>query len=246
MPEKEEITARVTEQLARAAGLRSSAHADPKAAAARRKLRAWQAERLARTHGDLLASPRFGEAAKFFLTDVYGVNDPGNRDAEVGRVVPMMTKFLSTAGLETAADAIELDALSEDLDAAMVAAIGPRLTSLDAADYGRAYRKVGRRADRERQIELIRHLGQSLDRLTRQRFIAATLAIMRKPAKLVGLGDLQGFLERGFTAFKKMGNADELLALIVTRERNLLDALFAGDDSLLGGKRSPARRKKAV
>ncbi len=146
-----------------------------------------------------------------------------------------MSKFLSDAGLETVADAIELDALSEDLDAAMVVALGRHLTSLDAAAYGRAYRKVDRRPDRERQIDLIQHLGQSLDRLTRRRFIAATLAVMRKPAKLAGLGNLQSFLERGFTAFRKMGNADEFLALIVTRERNVLDALFAGDDSLLGG-----------
>jgi hypothetical protein len=235
MPAKEKIAARVTKQLARAAKLRSSARSNPKAAAARQSLRVWQSERLARTHADLLANPRFKEAAKFFLTDVYSVDDSSNRDAEVQRVVPMMTKFLSDTGLETAADAIELDALSEDLDAAMVAALGRRLASLGPADYGRAYRKVGRRRDRERQIDLIQHLGQSLDRLTHQRFIGTTLAVMRKPAKLAGLSDLQSFLERGFTAFKKMGNSDEFLALLVTRERNLLKALFAGDDSLLGG-----------
>lgn len=234
MTEKEEITARVTEQLARAASLRASALSDPKAAAARQKLRVWQAARLARTHADLMENPRFGEAAKFFLTDVYSADDTSGRDAEVQRVVPVMAKFLSAAGLETAADAIELDALSEDLDAAMVAALGRRLTSIDAAAYGRAYRKVGRRADREHQIELVQHLGQSLDRLTRQRLIAATLSLMRKPAKLAGLGDLQSFLERGFTSFKKMGNPDELLTLIVTRETKLMEALFAGDDSLLG------------
>jgi hypothetical protein len=235
MPKKEKIAARVTKQLARAAKLRSSARANPKTAAARQSFRVWQSERLMRTHADLLANPRFEEAAKFFLTDVYSVDDSNNRDAEVERVAPMLTKFLSDTSLETVADAMELDALSEDLDAAMVAALGPRLTSLGAADYGWAYRKVGRRRDRERQIDLIEHLGQSLDRLTHQRFVATTLAIMRKPAKVAGLGYLQGFLERGFAAFKKMGNSDEFLTLLVTRERNLLNALFAGDDSLLGG-----------
>jgi hypothetical protein len=234
MAAKEKITARVTEQLARSAKLRSLAQSDPKTAAARQRLRAWQAERLVRTHADLLENQRFGDAAKFFLTDVYDVNDLGGRDAEVQRVAPVMSTVLSAAALETAADAIELDALSEDLDAAMMAALGRRLTLLDAAAYGRAYRKVGRRPDRERQIELIKHLGEALDRLTRQRFISATLAVMRKPAQLAGLGKLQSFLERGFRAFQKMGNPDELLALIVGRERQLLEALFAGDDSLLG------------
>jgi hypothetical protein len=233
MPEKEEIAARLAEQLARAKELRSATRSDAKATA-RAALRVWQAERLARTHADLLASPRFGEAAAFFLSDVYGAHDPSERDAEVERVVPVMTKLLPVAGLATVADAIELDALSEDLDAAMVAALGRRIGTLDAAAYGRAYRKVGRREDRTRQIDLIRHLAQSLDRLTHQPFVAGTLALMRKPAKLAGLGDLQSFLERGYGAFRKMGGVEEFLGLVVARESKLADALFAGDDSLLG------------
>lgn len=233
MSESEEIARRITDQLDRVTGLRSSAQSDPKLAAARQSLRAWQAQRLARTHASLLTNPRFAEAAAFFLTDIYGANDPSSRDAEVRRILPMMVKLLPAAGLETVADAIELDALSEDLDAAMTATIGKR--SLDSATYGRAYRKVDRRKDRERQIDLVQHLGQSLDRLARRPFVTTTLALMRKPAQLAGLGDLQSFLERGYGAFHKMGGADEFLGLVIARERKLLEALFAGDDSLLDG-----------
>jgi hypothetical protein len=234
MSESEEIGARIAALLDRASGVRSAARQDPKAAAARQSLRAWQAQRLARTHASLLATPRFAEAATFFLTDVYGANDPAARDAEVRQVLPAMTKLLPVGGLEIVADAIELDALSETLDAAMVAALGRRISGFDAADYGRAYRKVDRRPDRERQIDLIQHLGQSLDRLSRRPFISTTLAMMRKPAQLAGLGDLQSFLERGYAAFRKMGGAEEFLGLVITRERELLEALFAGDDTLLG------------
>lgn len=56
---------------------------------------------------------------------------------------------------------------------------------------------------------------------------------MRKPASLAGLTELQSFLERGYAAFRKMGGADEFLALVIGRERQLMDTLFAGDDSLL-------------
>ncbi|HXZ46373.1 MAG TPA: hypothetical protein VEH02_06565 [Pseudolabrys sp.] len=132
------------------------------------------------------------------------------------------------------ADAIELDALSEDLDSAMIAALGTQVKSLNAAAYGSAYRKVGRRNDREHQIELIQRLGQSLDRLARQPFISTTLALMRKPARLAGLSELQSFLERGYSAFQKMEDASEFLTKVITRERELLNALFAGNDSLLG------------
>lgn len=234
MSERVEIAERITQQLARVADLRASAKVDPKAADARQRLRAWQSERLARTHADLLASERFGKAASFFLSDVYGATDPTNRDEEVQRAVPTMIKLLTSGGVEMVADAIELDALAEDLDAAMIAALGRRVTSLNAAAYGRAYRKVGRRADRQRQIDLIRDLGHSLDQLAHRSFVAMSLTMMRQPAKLAGLGDLQSFLERGYAAFRAMGSADEFINLVITREQALLDSLFAGDDSLLG------------
>jgi len=233
MSQSEETSQRIAAQLDRVSRLRSSVQADPKAASARQHLRAWQAQRLARTHAKLLTNRRFAEAATFFLTDIYGANDPTVRDAEIRRVLPVAVKLLPPAGLETVADAIELDALSEELDAAMVAALGKRIAAVDAASYGSAYRKVDRRRDREHQIDLIQHLGQSLDRLARRPFVTTTLGMMRKPAQLAGLSELQSFLERGYAAFHKMGGADEFLTLIIERERTVLKALFAGDDSLL-------------
>jgi len=57
---------------------------------------------------------------------------------------------------------------------------------------------------------------------------------MRKPARLAGLSELQSFLERGYAAFQKMGGADEFLKKVITHERKLLNALFDGDNHLLG------------
>ena len=103
------------------------------------------------------------------------------------------------------------------------------------ATYAAAYRKVGRAEDRERQIDLIALLGAALDRLTRQRFIGAALKMMRKPAELAGLGELQGFLERGYRAFGAMrGGAGEFVSIVVARERAISEALLAGDDGVLG------------
>jgi hypothetical protein len=231
---KEEIVGRLWRQLALARGLRASAKADSARAVARQRFRAWQSERLQRTHADLLAEARFARAARFFLTDLYAPAGFGELEAEVERVVPVMAKLLPAAGLETVADAIELDGLSELLDAAMLEALGSDLAALDAAAYGRAYRLVGRRPERERQIRLIEDLGHALDHLTHQPFIAGALAMMRQPARLARLGALQDFLERGFGAFREMRGIDEFLQRIVTREYRLMEALFAGDDGLLG------------
>ncbi|SPE35459.1 conserved hypothetical protein [Burkholderiales bacterium] len=145
-----------------------------------------------------------------------------------------MKRLLPAAGLETVAEAIELEALSEDLDFAMAKTLGATSSKLAGASYGAAYRKVDRRADRERQIDLIENLCKSLDRLVHQPLAGTTLSMMRWPAQLAGLGELQDFLQRGYTAFVKMGGAGEFVALIVGRERDLLQALFAGDDRMLG------------
>jgi hypothetical protein len=183
-----------------------------------------------------------GPAATFFLTDLYGSKDLTRLDADVRRVVPTTKRLLPTAGLETVADAIELEALSEELDLAMAAALGPNLT---AAAYGRAYRKVDRRNDRERQIDLIEDLGHSLDRLVHQPLIGTALSMMRRPARFAGLGELHEFLQQGYDAFRTMGGAGEFLNLIVGRERKLLEALFAGDDSLLSDGSAPRADSQA-
>jgi len=237
--DRDEIVRRLTERLAAVVELRASEKMSAEASAGRLTLRAWQAARLARTHADLLASPHFGHAATFFLSDVYDLKDLSRRDAAIKRIVPIMTRLLPTAGLETVGYAVELDALTESLDAGVVAALGAKVAELDAATYGRAYRQADRRADRERQILLIEHLGHALDRLARQPLIGSILAMMRTPARLMGLGDLQDLLERGYDAVTGMDDIEEFLQLIVTREQRLMKALFAGNYRLLDWTPSP-------
>ncbi|MGB0084746.1 MAG: hypothetical protein WBP94_05160 [Rhodomicrobiaceae bacterium] len=233
MANKEEIVERLVKQLDAAHEVRTSLKSDAVTATRRERLREWQAERLSRTHADLLTNPRSQATALFFLTDIYGPKDLSQHEEDVRRILPVMTRVLPATGLETVADVFELNALSERLDGAMVRALESAADHLTPADYGRAYRQVGRRADRERQIDLIDQLGHSLDRLTRSSFIGMALSTMRKPALVAGLGGLQDFLERGYKAFRKIGRADEFMESIVTRERQLLEALFAGDDALL-------------
>jgi hypothetical protein len=226
---KAAITKRIEAQLDAAAAARDVLAGKPDAAARREALRVWQAARLARTHEDLLKSRRYGGTAAFFLADIYGPKDLSRHEKAMRRIMPLTLAVLPVAGLETVADAFELNALSESLDAAMLVALGDKVFHLTDEDYAAAYRTVNRHADRERQIELILHLGQSLDRLTKKPLIGATLTMMRGPAAAAGLSDLQDFLERGYTAFRKMNGADEFLSRIVTRERVLLAGTFAGE-----------------
>ena len=214
--------------LAEARDLRLAAAADPVRGQRRDRLRAWQAARLAKTHADLLASPQFSIAATFFLSDLYGPKDFSERDAEMEKVLPIMTTMLPVSGLRTLLLAVEVDALSERFDAEMVAVLGKRLDQdgLALDDYAAAYRQVGDRDGRELQIRLIGETGEALDALAHKAFAGAALKLMHGPAQLAGLGELHAFLERGFNAFRSLRRADEFLETIVQRERELMVSLF--------------------
>lgn len=196
------------------------------------ELRRWQAARLRGSFAHFLDDPARRPAAEFFLDDVYGDRDFTRRDADIARVLPMMQRLLPDKLLDTVADAIALGALTQALDLRMAQALqglAPRRRKLDATLYGQAYRAVGLPRLRARQISLIRSVGGGFGRALKLPGVAALLAFSRGPAKLAGLGELQGFLERGVAAFEELGDADAFVAEIERAERRASKRLFAGD-----------------
>ena len=225
--------AALVRELAHVTLLHQERLANPRLAQGLEKLAAWQAARLSRTYADLEAQPRYTEAVEFFETDLYGGADFARRDADVTRVVPILVRTLPERVIATIARAMELNALSQELDRALLARL-PGMQAelkLTVADYCRAYRKMGNRAGRERQIALIADIGAALDRFVRMPLLRTALAMMRRPARLAGMIVLHDFLERGFLAFRTMGGATEFLATIVSRETALMEAILGGDDA---------------
>ena len=197
-----------------------------------REVKRWQSARLARTHADLLEAPRYRDAARFFLDDLYGAKDFSQRDAELMRVIPTLTRLLPDAALATLADAVELDALSERLDTALAAALQPGARApLTERDYARAYRTCATRAERAHQLDLVLVVGRSLDRLVKHPLIGRLLAAMGGPARVAGLSAMHQFLVDGFDAFRRIGGAGEFLRRIDARERQILAQLFDGIES---------------
>lgn len=189
----------------------------------------WQASRLAVTHADLLDAPRYADAARFFLDDLYGAKDFSRRDAELARVIPTLVRALPDAALATLADAVELDAMSERMDEAV--ALRMRRDDparIDEAQYAAAYRSSGSRAEREHQLDLVLAIGRSLDRLVRHPLIGTLLAAMGGPARLAGLAAMHEFLLRGFRVFQGIGGASDFLGRIDVRERAILESLYSG------------------
>jgi hypothetical protein len=191
------------------------------------EVKRWQSQRLAASYADMSAMPRYRTATAFFLEDLYGPKDFSRRDQAMMRILPTMARILPASAVETAALAIELEALSEDLDHRVARALGPG--PIDGASYAEAYRKAGTRQERERQVQLIEEVGRRLDALVGKPLVFRTLKLMRAPARMAGLEDLQDFLERGFDSFRRMDGASEFLALIRSRETAILNRLFSGE-----------------
>jgi hypothetical protein len=55
--------------------------ASPEIASRVHALKAYQQQRFAKTYADMLASPRYRGASKFFLEELYGPRDFSRRDA---------------------------------------------------------------------------------------------------------------------------------------------------------------------
>jgi len=187
-------------------------------------LKAYQQQRFARTHAGLLAHPRYGRAANFFLNELYGPQDFTQRDAQFSRIVPALVRLFPADTVGTVESLAAVHALSERLDTAMAIHLGGAAPARES--YVRAWQGTGEPEARARQVELVMSVGQALDRHTRSFVLRASLKAMRGPARAAGMGALQTFLESGFDAFGAMGGAKEFLSLIQARETALAKRLF--------------------
>lgn len=206
-------------------------------------IKAYQHARFMRTYADMLAHPRYGGAAQFFLDDLYGPGDFTSRDDQFARIVPGLVRVFPQQIVSTVVSLSQLHALSERLDTGMgrvlaeVAAAAPRQAATEVCDpvidgvrYGQCWRRVEGPAAREQQIALMLAVGEALEGYTRNSLLRHSLRLMRRPAHAAGLGALQAFLERGFDTFRAMRGSGEFLDLVANRERALAAALFAGGD----------------
>lgn len=194
-------------------------------------LRAWQSRRLATTHADLLASPRYGKACRFFLDDVYAPKDFSQRNTDIVRMHDFLLRFLPPGVLRTLTQTIALNNLTETLDELLLDVLVNKLGMADQitpALYAEAYRLCDNYDDRKLQIDMIVEVGRGIERLVRIPFVGWTLRMARGPALRGGWDELQSFLERGYAAFKHMGKAQPFLQTIQRREMQILDQIYAG------------------
>jgi hypothetical protein len=216
----------ILEDLATVERERVHRAATPGLAARTLQLKTLQQDRFHRAYHDLLAHPRYGGAARFFLEELYGPRDFSRRDAQFQRIVRPLVRLFPSEVVQTVAQLGRLHALSEALDTRMAVQLPD---GFGPADYVQAWRAVGQPEMRARQVDLVLAVGRALDVYTRKPLLRGMLHMMRKPAALAGLAELQAFLECGFDTFKAMAGAQVFLELIEQRERDWAQQLFDGD-----------------
>ncbi|HEX7888586.1 MAG TPA: hypothetical protein VF522_04435 [Ramlibacter sp.] len=189
----------------------------------------FQARRFAGTYADLLASPSYGAAARFFLEELYGDRDFRERDAQFARIAGAVERLFPKDVAATAVGLARLHALTESLDHAMARAL-PLADVEDVPTYVLAWKATGRREERQRQVEAVVAIGQEMTRLTRLPGLRTMLRMMRGPASAAGMESLQRFLESGFDTFASVtrlqGGAETFLGTIREREQRLVELLF--------------------
>jgi len=197
-------------------------------------LRKWQTRRLEASFTRFLDNPDTRPAAEFFLSDLYGEADFMKRDEEAAKILPKMAKILPLNLLQAAIDAIELSVLSHALDMRMARSLAGQMkpgTALNERIYRNAYQDVGYPRLRRRQVDLVMDVGARLDAVVQKHGISRLLAASRLPARVLGLGHLQSFLERGFSAFNHLGGASYFLNEIHSQESAIARRLMSGAEN---------------
>lgn len=196
----------------------------------------WQSQRLAATYADYRDHKRYRAAIEFFLSDLYGPHDFSQRDRDIERVYPIMVRTLTAAAIDSLAEAVALHTLSikldRDLRVMLVDRMGLDVTAGVAAltpeMYAEAYRRCDNYDARVEQIQLAVGAGELLEEAVKSKMIYATVKLARGPARLAGFGELQSFIERGLSAFKKMRGSHRFVEALSQREVVILDAIFDG------------------
>ncbi len=223
---------RIREAVARVVSLRNEAQCCGPLQGAFTAVKSLQSRRFSGTYRDLLQSPEYGNAARFFLIELYSEKDYSLRDAQFAKIAGALQRLLPKQVVGTAVALAELHVLTEELDFAMAKAWLSLATGInsDATSYINAWHIVGRTSERAQQLDLVLQIGTELSRLTRTPGLRMMLRMMRRPACAGGLTELQSFLESGFDTFSDIagegGSVTDFLTTIRERETKLMEILF--------------------
>jgi hypothetical protein len=216
--------------------LRQLAHSQPTLLKALSEVKQLQSRRFAGTYSDFLHKAPYRRAVEFFLSELYADKDYSQRDEQFSRISAGLEHFFPSPLLAAAVSLAQLHSLTERLDLEMAQLWLSDPATDEAVRYLRAWRLLNHRSDRLRQLMQVMELGRLLENITHTPGLQLVLRMMRGPASLAGMGDLQKFLEAGFNTFHAMSESPDgavfFLATIESRESHMITMLFDADTEI--------------
>lgn len=176
----------------------------------------------------LRTTQAYSDAIDFVVSDLTGTGI-AQRDRELERVVPTMTKFLPAKALAALATAMVLNARILEINLGIAEQLAAPLAAgepISERDYCLATRAVATFDDFDELIAMTRSAGESLARIVKVPMIRSLLKSMRLPARMAGVTDLQTFLERGLDTFVALDDTPRFLDDMETHMRELFGRIF--------------------
>ena len=188
----------------------------------------WQMAYLLTLFTDLHERPGYGDAIDFTMSDLAGVGI-SNRDRDLERASPAITRMLPQKALETIAAAARLNASVLEINLGIYRHLlsDDRLpATISERAYSLACRESTSLQECVDMVHLATELGGTLKRLVKVPLLGAMLRAMRGPAHAAGFAALHDFLESGYTRFRAIPDIDLFLNEIDTRMTAFFEAIF--------------------
>lgn len=179
-------------------------------------VRAFERERLRARHGP-------HPLPDFFAKHMLGDMDLGGLERDPDDSARRINRLLGD--VRAAAAAIEFGALTRELDYAVASRLGDCPPGVVA--YARAYRAVGRRADRERQLGLVAFVAEDLSGVARSKLAYSAFKLAKRPARAAGFATIYDLSAAGFDAVRADKQAEQRIAEWLAVEQSLIQRLLA-------------------
>jgi hypothetical protein len=228
MADRKAAANRFRKYIRRSNELHASYFANPDLLAAYDRFADWQLEYLLPFFGDLHSQPGYTEALEFTMSDLAGIGII-QRDDDLERAAPAITRLLPLRALETIAAAAKMNArvLEVNVSICRCLMIDGRLPDqITEHDYWRACRDASSLDECVELVHLIVSLGRTLSSLIEMPMLGMTLRAMRGPAHAAGFGALQEFLENGYHTFRNIPDIQYFLETIETRMIDIFKMIF--------------------
>lgn len=177
---------------------------------------------------DLYEQQGYAEAIDFTMSDLAGIGI-SDRDRDLERAAPAITRLLPLGALKTIATAAEMNArvLKVNIAICRCLVVDSKLPArITEYDYCIACREASSLEECAELVHLITDLGRTLKVLVEIPMIGMTLRAMRAPAHAAGFGALQEFLENGYRTFRQIPDIDHFLAEIETRMIAIFERIY--------------------